>query len=87
MRAANVLRQYGEHEVPAAWEEVVRRLAPEGLLVDATCDELGRRASWVAVGPDGPRSLTVSLRLRALERPGRGRGAAAEGADPPQRPG
>ncbi len=70
VRAANVLRQYGEHEVPAAWDEVVRRLAPDGLLVDATCDELGRRAAWVAVGPEGPLSLTVSLRLRALDRPG-----------------
>ena len=70
VRAANVLRQYGEHQVPAAWDEVVRRLPPDGLLVDATCDELGRRAAWVAVGPEGPLSLTVSLRLRALDRPG-----------------
>ncbi len=70
VRAANVLRQYGEHEVAAAWGEVVRHLAPDGLLVDATCDELGSRAAWIAVGTDGPVSLTVSLRLRALERPG-----------------
>lgn len=70
VRAANVLRQYAEDEVAGAWAEVVARLAPDGLLVDATCDELGRRAAWVAVGVDGPRSLTLSLRLRALERPG-----------------
>ncbi len=70
VRAANVLRQYAEDEVPGAWDEVVARLAPDGLLVDATCDELGRRAAWVAVGADGPRSLTVSLRLRDLDRPG-----------------
>lgn len=70
VRAANVLRQYGEDEVRGAWDEVVARLAPDGLLVDATCDELGRRVAWVAVGADGPRDLTLSLRLRDLERPG-----------------
>ncbi len=70
VRAANVLRQYGEHEVAGAWEEVTAHLGPDGLLVDATCDEIGRRAAWVAVGTDGPRSLTLSLRLRDLERPG-----------------
>ena len=64
------------------------RLAPGGLLVDGTCDEIGRRAAWVAVTPeDGPVSLTLSLRLAGLERPGRRRRAAAEGADPPQRAG
>ncbi|MFC5997770.1 class I SAM-dependent methyltransferase [Quadrisphaera sp. GCM10027208] len=70
VRAANVLRQYDEADVPAAWARVVDRLHPGGLLVDATCDELGRRASWVAVGADGPRSLTVSLRLAGTDRPG-----------------
>ena len=70
VRAANVLRQYGEDEVAGAWEQVTARLAPGGLLVDATCDEVGRRAAWVAVGPDGPLTLTVSLRLGGLGRPG-----------------
>jgi SAM-dependent methyltransferase len=75
VRAANVLRQYPEGRVAASWAEVVGRLAPGGLLVDATSDELGRRAAWLAVvaGPDGApatASLTVSVRLAGLGRPG-----------------
>lgn len=70
VRAFNVLRQYDEDEVPSAWGRVVERLAPDGLLVDGTCDELGRLAAWVAVTPDGPSSLTLAWRLRGLERPG-----------------
>ncbi|WP_205859360.1 class I SAM-dependent methyltransferase [Phycicoccus flavus] len=70
VRAFNVLRQYDEAEVPAAWAAVVDRLAPGGLLVDGTCDEVGRLAAWVAVTADGPGSLTLSWRLRGLERPG-----------------
>ena len=69
VRAFNVLRQYDESEVESAWAEVTSRLAPEGLLVDGTCDEIGRIASWVAVTADGPQSLTISLRLESLERP------------------
>ncbi|QKJ18811.1 class I SAM-dependent methyltransferase [Microbacterium hominis] len=70
IRAFNVLRQYDEHEVAAAWESMTSRLAPEGLLVEGTCDELGRIATWVALGADGaPRTLTVSLRLAGLEHP------------------
>ena len=69
VRAANVLRQYDEADVPAAWATTTGRLAPQGLLLDATCDEIGRRAAWLAVGADGPRWLTVSLRLAGLVRP------------------
>jgi hypothetical protein len=69
VRAFNVLRQYPESEVGAAWATVVGRLAPQGLLVDGTCDEIGRLATWVAVDTDGPRSLTLSWRLRGLELP------------------
>jgi hypothetical protein len=54
VRAFNVLRQYDESEVAAAWAQVQSRLAPKGLLVDGTCDELGRRCTWVAVDPDVP---------------------------------
>ena len=85
VRAFNVLRQYDESQVADAWATTVARLAPDGLLVDGTCDELGRLATWVAVTADGPVSLSLSWRLRGLERPGVGRRAAAEGADPPQR--
>jgi SAM-dependent methyltransferase len=74
VRAANVLRQYPEAEVAPAWAQVARHLAPGGLLVDATCDERGRRAAWVAVAAEGgaaaPVSLTLSVRLAGLGRPG-----------------
>lgn len=70
VRAFNVLRQYAEDEVEGAWATTVARLAPDGLLVDGTCDELGRLAAWVAVTAEGPQSLTLSWRLRGLERPG-----------------
>jgi hypothetical protein len=69
VRAFNVLRQYHEADVPAAWTTLLGRLAPGGLLVDGTCDEVGRRATWIALERDGPRSLTLSLRLAGLERP------------------
>ena len=69
VRAFNVLRQYDESEVADAWAEVTSRLAPGGLLVDGTCDEIGRVAAWVAVTEQGPRSLTLSLRVGSLTRP------------------
>ncbi|MBW8872506.1 MAG: class I SAM-dependent methyltransferase [Leifsonia sp.] len=69
IRAFNVLRQYREDDVPAAWDRMRARLQPQGLLVEGTCDEIGRISSWVALDAQGPRSLTVSLRLRELEAP------------------
>ncbi|HEU4675841.1 MAG TPA: class I SAM-dependent methyltransferase [Motilibacteraceae bacterium] len=70
VRAFNVLRQYDEDEVGPAWATMRARLAPDGVLVEGTCDELGRRATWVALGPEGPRSLTLAAHLGSLERPG-----------------
>ncbi|MGW2834837.1 class I SAM-dependent methyltransferase [Streptomyces sp. NPDC001286] len=69
IRAANVLRQYEEGEVPGVWERLCGRLAPDGLLVEGTCDEIGRRHAWVALGPEGPRTVTFAARLGSLERP------------------
>lgn len=71
IRAFNVLRQYDEAQVRDAWRTMTARLAPGGLLVEGTCDELGRHAWWVALEPgaDEPRSLTLSTRLAGLERP------------------
>ncbi|WP_241257451.1 class I SAM-dependent methyltransferase [Rhodococcus sp. KRD162] len=60
VRAFNVLRQYPEDAVPAAWSRIQSRLAPGGLLVDGTCDELGRRCAWVLLDAQGPRSLTLA---------------------------
>lgn len=70
IRAMNVLRQYDESDVAGAWRTMTARLAPGGVLVEGTCDEIGRIAAWVAVDADGePRTLTVSLRLAGLEHP------------------
>jgi hypothetical protein len=77
IRAANVLRQYEEGEVAGAWERLRGRLAPAapsrgtsgGLLVEGTCDEIGRRHVWVALGPEGPRTVTFATRLASLDRP------------------
>ena len=69
IRAANVLRQYDEGEVAAVWQRLCARLAPGGLLVEGTCDEIGRRHVWVALGPGGPRTVTFATRLGSLERP------------------
>jgi hypothetical protein len=69
IRAANVLRQYEEGEVAGVWARLCARLAPGGLLVEGTCDEIGRRHVWVALGPEGPRTVTFATRLGSLERP------------------
>ncbi|WPO72920.1 class I SAM-dependent methyltransferase [Streptomyces sp. KN37] len=69
IRAANVLRQYDEEQVAAVWERLCARLAPGGLLVEGTCDEIGRRHVWVGLGPEGPRTVTFAARLGSLERP------------------
>lgn len=69
IRAFNVLRQYDESQVRDAWALMQSRLDDDGLIVDGTCDELGRIAAWVAVTRSGPVSLTVSLRLRDLADP------------------
>jgi hypothetical protein len=69
IRALNVLRQYDEREVLAHWHLMVSRLQPGGVLVEGTCNEVGRVCSWVDVTTDGPQTLTMSLRLADLEKP------------------
>lgn len=70
IRAMNVLRQYDEADVAGAWRSMTARLAADGVLVEGTCDELGRICTWVEVGPDGAAaSLTISLRLAGLAHP------------------
>lgn len=66
IRAFNVLRQYDEPEVEGAWNMMVSRLQPGGVLVEGTCDEIGRISSWIAVTADGPQTLTIALKLDAL---------------------
>ncbi len=72
IRAFNVLRQYPEERAWAAWSRLRSGLADGGLLVEGTCDEIGRRAVWVALPavPGGGEGLiTFSARLASLERP------------------
>ena len=69
VRAFNVLRQYPVEAVPDAWATMRRRLAPGGLLVDGTCDELGRRCCWVLLDATGPVSLTLACDPFAIEQP------------------
>ncbi|MGK5743042.1 class I SAM-dependent methyltransferase [Micromonospora sp. URMC 103] len=69
VRAFNVLRQYDESEVAGAWRTMTAALAPGGVLVEGTCDELGRLCGWLLIDADGPRSLTLAARLATLESP------------------
>jgi hypothetical protein len=69
VRAFNVLRQYPADEVPAAWSTMRAALAPGGLIVDGTCDELGRRCCWVLLDRDGPVSLTLACDPHQIDRP------------------
>ncbi|MGX9789496.1 class I SAM-dependent methyltransferase [Mycobacterium sp. MMS18-G62] len=69
VRAFNVLRQYPVEAVSEAWSVMQGRLAPGGLIVDGTCDELGRRCCWVLLDAAGPVSLTLACDPFAIERP------------------
>ena len=77
VRAFNVLRQYHEEQAWAAWSRLRAGLAPGGVLVEGTCDEIGRRAVWVtlpALTPPGQAGggaalITFSARLASMERP------------------
>jgi hypothetical protein len=71
IRAFNVLRQYDESEVSKSWQLMTGRLAPDGFLVEGTCDEIGRRSSWVSVRSQKivPETFTISLHIGSLELP------------------
>lgn len=69
VRAFNVLRQYEEADVAGIWRLVQDRLAPGGLFIDGTCDEIGRRAAWVALDVKRPLSLSLSMRFGAFVLP------------------
>lgn len=66
VRAFNVLRQYAEDEVADAWRTMTSTGA---FLIEGTCDELGRIATWAGVDADGPQTLTLSARLSDLDHP------------------
>jgi hypothetical protein len=69
VRAFNVLRQYDETEVAGAWTTMLDRLADGGLLVEGTCDELGRRCCWVTLSSAGPLTMTLACRPADLDQP------------------
>lgn len=69
VRAFNVLRQYDEAAADEAWTTMRAGLGPGGVLLEGTCDELGRRSTWVTLDADGPRTLTLAAHLQSLTRP------------------
>lgn len=69
IRAFNVLRQYDESEVVDIWNRLRSRISPSGMILDGTCDEIGRVATWVSLGRDGPEAFSVALRLVDLITP------------------
>jgi hypothetical protein len=69
VRAMNVLRQYEESEVEDAWRTMTDALAPSGVLIEGTCDELGRLASWICLTAQGPQTLTLAAKLSTLDNP------------------
>ncbi len=69
IRAFNVLRQYDEEQVAGAWAQMQSRLSSDGILVEGTCDEIGRVSCWVRLDRNAPLSLTISLRLLGLDEP------------------
>lgn len=74
VRAFNVLRQYDESSVQRSWQEMYQHLAPSGLIIDGTCDEIGRRAAWLAIRRTEdttavPETLTLSTHVASLEKP------------------
>jgi hypothetical protein len=79
VRAFNVLRQYQEEQAWTAWSRLRAGLAAGGVLIEGTCDEIGRRAVWVTLpalpaqgqpgGRRGAALVTFSARLASLDRP------------------
>lgn len=69
VRAFNVLRQYDEAEVAGCWAQLRAGIDPDGVIVEGTCDEIGRRCTWVLLDANGPVSLTLSWAPAHSERP------------------
>ncbi|GLY53900.1 class I SAM-dependent methyltransferase [Lentzea sp. NBRC 102530] len=69
LRAFNVLRQYTEEQAFEAWDTMLSRMAPGGLVVEGTCDEIGRRCTWVTLSADGPLWFTLAVKPSAIEVP------------------
>ncbi|MDQ2723790.1 MAG: class I SAM-dependent methyltransferase, partial [Actinomycetota bacterium] len=46
--------------VAPAWARMQAALAPDGIIVEGTCDELGRRCAWVSLSAAGPQTFTLA---------------------------
>lgn len=68
VRAFNVLRQYPEGEVIAAWRLMQERLAAGGRIVEGTCDERGRIAAWIELEAEQPLTLTLAAATHHIEK-------------------
>jgi hypothetical protein len=68
VRAFNVLRQYPEESAWASWRRLREGLAEGGVLIEGTCDELGRRAVWLTLST-AAEMITFSARLASLDQP------------------
>jgi hypothetical protein len=66
VRAMNVLRQYDESAVVEAWRTMT---ATGAVVIEGTCDEIGRRACWFELVDGATVSLTLSAHLPSLTRP------------------
>jgi hypothetical protein len=66
VRAMNVLRQYDETAVAEAWRTMS---ATGAVVIEGTCDEIGRRACWFEIVDGAPVTLTLSAHLPSLQRP------------------
>ena len=77
VRAFNVLRQYPEERVWTAWSRLRAGLADGGILVEGTCDEIGRRAVWVTL-PARPEIRETPSRQAAVREIGAGQAAARQ---------
>jgi len=71
VRALNVLRQYDESAVAGAWATMRGALSDSGILLEGTCDELGRICTWITIeaGASEPTSLTLAAKLSTLDSP------------------
>ena len=69
IRALNVLRQYDEKAAETAWLTMLDGLQDKGILLEGTCDEVGRRAAWVTLTKAGPQTFTVACSVDHLDRP------------------
>lgn len=69
LRAFNVLRQYTEDDAAKAWNTMLGRIATGGLLIEGTCDEIGRRCCWVTLSAAGPQTFTLACKPSDIEQP------------------